>query len=172
MLHAFVCGVAQFLGMSHAKSLQSNARQRCAAYNGGRHTSPHTKSPFPPFSPFLSVREPAVFSRRTSVAWRIRALITGGYQFCACQAHSIPARERLPAFRTELNGIERSERIAGAEKYVARVCLRRVSGFGYVARGYFQSNARLSYAAYNGGRHTSPHTKSPFNSVHSVPLRS
>ena len=38
------------------------------------------------------------------------------------QARSVPARERLPAFRTELNGIERRERIAGAEKYVARSC--------------------------------------------------
>ena len=32
-------------------------------------------------SPFLSGREPAVFSRRTSVAWRTRALTDGGYQF-------------------------------------------------------------------------------------------
>ena len=34
-----------------------------------------------PFTPFLSVREPFVFSRRTSVAWQTRALITVGYQF-------------------------------------------------------------------------------------------
>ena len=36
-----------------------------------------------PFTPFLSVREPSVFSRRTSVAWRTRALTTGIY-------HSLP----------------------------------------------------------------------------------
>ena len=151
---------------------QSNARQRCAAYNGGRHTSPHTKSPFNSVHsvPLRSGACRLLTQNQRGLA-DTRANYRG-YQFCARQARSEPARERLPAFRTELNGIERSERIAGAEKYVARVCLRRVSGFGYVARGYFQSNARLSYAAYNGGRHTSPHTKSPFNSVHSVPLRS
>ena len=43
-----------------------------------------------------------------------------GYQFRARQARSEPALEKLPAFRTELNGVERSERIAGVEKYVAR----------------------------------------------------
>ena len=113
-----------------------------------------------------------------------------------------------------MNGVERSERIAGAEKYVARGWLRRGSGLGilhavgcgtawrlgmlhafccgaawrlgilhakslrrsfglwYVARSCMQSNARVRCAAYNGGRNTSPHTKTPFNSVHSVPLRS
>ena len=158
MSHAVACGAAWRFGYVARCCSQSNARQRCDTYNGERNTSPHTKSPFTPFSPFLSVREPAVFSRRTSVAWRTRALTTGGYQFCARQARSEPARERLPAFRTELNGIERRERIAGAEKCVARICLRRGWAFGYVARVCLQSNARQRRAAYNGVLNTSPHT--------------
>ena len=48
-----------------------------------------------------------------------------------------PAREKPPAFRTELNGIERRERIAGVEKYAARGCLRWSLAFGYVARKEF-----------------------------------
>ena len=114
MSHAVGRGAAWRFGYVARYCSQSNARQRCDTYNGERNTSPHTKSPFPPFSPFLSVREPAVFSRRTSVAWRTRALITGGYLFRArpssvasqlyaatSQARSVPALERLSAFRTE-----------------------------------------------------------------------
>ena len=47
-----------------------------------------------------------------------------------------------PAFRTELNGIERSERIAGAVKYAARHCLRRNLAVHYAAntlRAAYQS---------------------------------
>ncbi len=48
------------------------------------------------------------------------SLTGGSYQFGVRQARAEPAREKPLAFRTELNGIERRERIAGAEKYVAR----------------------------------------------------
>ena len=111
MSHAVVSGAAWRLGMSHAVV--------CRVMHGGdaRHTMAgnillHIQNlRSTPFTPFLSVREPSAFSRRTSVAWRTRALTTIGYQFRArpssvasqlyaatSQARSEPARERPPAF--------------------------------------------------------------------------
>ena len=52
-----------------------------------------------PFTPFIPVLEPAVFSRRTSVAWQTRALTDVGYQFKARQARSKPAREKIPRIK-------------------------------------------------------------------------
>ena len=82
-------------------------------------------------------------------------------------------RTRLVAARLRFGYVARVWLRRGlAFGYFARVWLRRDLGFGYVARSCMQSNARQRCAAYNGVLNTSPHTKSPFNSVHSVPLRS
>ena len=140
--------------------MQSNARQRCAAYNGGQHTSPHTKSPF---NSVHSV--PLRSGACLLLAPNQRGLADkrANHRWLPVQSPPSTFRTRVrkpPAFRTELNGIERRERIAGAEKCVARICLRRGWVFGYVARVCLQSNARQRCDAYNGVLNTSPHTLS------------
>ena len=87
-MHAFVCDAAWRLGMLHAvvyRIMHGKGATHTMAGNILHHIRKLRSTPF------LSVHEPAVFSRRISVAWQTRALITVGYQFRARQARSVPA---------------------------------------------------------------------------------
>ena len=79
-MHAFVCDAAWRLGMLHAVVYRIMHGKGATPTMAGNKLHHIRKLRSTPFTPFLSVQEPAVFSRRTSVAWRIRALITVGYQ--------------------------------------------------------------------------------------------